>query len=192
METTMKKSPFGFTGARGLIIILAASLFLYSCSGKKEEPQYDDFEGLKGKNSQSELLIQDLKAKLYENPENIQLLSALGDAYFNQGRFLEAIGEYEKVLKINSENADCLNDVGLAYFYTGNTGAALDSVKKAVKVNPEYKYAWLSMGFMLTSLERYDEALPALTRVKELDAGGPLAEEAENFMKRINEIKGTK
>ena len=182
----MKKYRLNINSLKWLFLIITVSMFLYNCSGKKEEAGYEEFKGEQGELSHNDILIQELKAKLYENPQNFELLSALGDEYFNQTKFYDAIREYEKALKIKPDSADCLNDLGLAYFYTGNSDKALDSVNKSIEVDAEYKYSWLSKGYMLTSLGRYDEAVPALKMVKKLDPGGPLAQEADKFLQRIN------
>lgn len=185
----MKSSCFNVSVLKILLLIITASMFLYNCSGKKEKTEYEEFKGVQGKTSHSEILIQELKAKLYETPEDPALLSELGDEYFNQSKFYDAIREYEKSLKIKPDNADCLNDLGLAYFYTGKVDNALDSINKSIEIDSKYKYSWLSKGFMLTSIERYDEAVPALNKVKELDAGGPLAQEADKFLQKINLVR---
>ena len=58
-------------------------------------------------------------------------------------------------------------------------------IEKANEADPTYKHAWLSKGFMLTSLGKKEEAITALNRVKELDPGGSLASAADNFLLEI-------
>ena len=49
-------------------------------------------------------------------------------------------------------------------------------------INPEYPNTWLSKGFILVSEGRYEEAIAPLNKVKELDAVGNLAMEADKFL----------
>ncbi|TNG01857.1 MAG: tetratricopeptide repeat protein [Gammaproteobacteria bacterium] len=133
--------------------------------------------------------IEMLKAALFDDPENHQLLAALGDAYFEAQRYQEAISVYEKAIKIDSNDADTLNDLGLAYYYTGNSDTALTTLAKATSGVPDYKNAWLSTGFILTSLGRYDEAVTPLKKARELDPNGTIGMEADNFLKRIEQLK---
>lgn len=170
---------------------IAALLFpAIGCKGGKEESAHDELQPFEGVNVEADRRIERIKASLYEDPGNFELLSALGDAYFEASRYEEAIKEYEKALKIKPADADCLNDTGLAYFYLGNNEDALKYVNKAIEADPIYKHSWLSKGFILLSLGKHDEAIPALKQVKELDPGGKLAMEADNFLSQIEAVKG--
>ena len=129
--------------------------------------------------------IDSLKASLFDDPENTELLSDLGDAFFESQRYQEAIPVYEKAVSIHPANPDMLNDLGLSYFYIGDQEKGLDTINRAIAADPVYKHAWLSKGFMLSSLGRHDEAITTLNKVKELDAGGPLAKAADDFLREM-------
>lgn len=133
--------------------------------------------------------IEMVKAALSEDPGNRQLLVALGDAYFEAQRFQEAIPVYEKAMKTDGKDVDTLNDLGLAYFYAGNSDAALTTLAMATNSSPDYKFAWLSTGYILVSLERYDEAVTPLRKARELDPNGTVGMEADNFLKKIEQHK---
>ena len=114
---------------KSLLVVFSLFLLLAGCDKGEEKKATEDFQEWNGKGAQSEKRIESLKASLYENPDNFELLSALGDAYFDSEKYKEAIAEYDKALKINPKDADCLNDKGLAYFYLGNSEAALEAIK---------------------------------------------------------------
>jgi tetratricopeptide (TPR) repeat protein len=133
--------------------------------------------------------IEAVKAALFDDPENPQLLAALGDSYFEAQRFQEAIPVYEKAIKANANDVDTLNDLALAYFYTGNPDSALTKLTKATSSAPDYKFAWLSTGYILISIGRYDEAVAPLKKAKELDPTGTVGMEADNFLKKIEQLK---
>ena len=137
-------------------------------------PQFDSFQ------TPSE--IDQLKARLFDNPEDFEALSTLGDRYFEAGRYLEAIQTNDKALAVNPMCADCLNDRGLAQYYMGDPKSALESFDKAIAIDPEYVHVWLSKGYVLFSVGRYEEAIPVLNKVKELDTTGGLAAEADKFI----------
>ena len=171
----------------GLILIM---LFLTACDGNKKGVDQEGLKEFDAASVQSDQRIETLKSQLFDSPDNFDLLSALGDAYFETQRYIEAIGVYEKAVKVNPQSADSFNDLALSYFYTGNSEAALASVNKAVKADPTYKHGWLTKGFLLMTLGRLDEAVEPLKNVKELDLGGRLAEEADNFLGQIELAKG--
>ena len=137
-------------------------------------PQFDSFQ------SPSE--IDQLKARLFDNPEDFEALSTLGDRYFEAGRYLEAIQTNDKALAVKPMCADCLNDRGLAQYYMGDPKSALESFDKAIAIDPKFANPWLSKGFVLTSEGRYQEAVAPLNKVKQLDPGGQLALAADNFL----------
>ena len=161
-----------------LLILLS----LISCDDKAAKPattaqsfpQFDSFQ------TPSE--IDQLKARLFDNPEDFEALSTLGDRYFESARYLEAIQTYDKALVVNPMCADCLNDRGLAMFYMGDAKSALESFDKAIAIDPGYVHVWLSKGYVLFSEGRYEEAIPVLNKVKELDTTGKLAVEADKFI----------
>ena len=126
--------------------------------------------------------IEQLEAKLIRDPNNFDTLSSLGDLYFESSRYIEAIQIYDKALGVNPVCADCLNDKGLALYYVGDPASALVSFDRAVAMAPEYTHAWLSKGYVLFSLGRYQEAIIPLNKVKELDTSGRLTAEADKFL----------
>jgi len=174
------------------LVLLALALMMPACDkGKNEVPQgeYKEFEGLDSQNDQR---IETLKSRLFDEPQNFQLIAALGDAYFEAGRYVQAIDIYNKALAVNSSDPDCLNDLALSYFYTGNTDKAIESVNKATTADPAYTHAWLTKGFILLSVGRQEEAVAPLMKVKELDMGGGLSMEADSFLGQIEQMKGQK
>lgn len=132
--------------------------------------------------------IENLKASLYETPDNVDLISALADAYFESGKYPDAIKEYEKALKIKPHDVNNLNDAGLAYFYIGDLENGLAYIEKAIKLDPSYKNARLSKGYMLLSVGRPEEAIEPLEKAKELDPTGPLGVAASDFLAKIKTI----
>jgi len=137
-------------------------------------PQFDSFQ------TPSE--IDQLKSRLFDNPEDFNTLSALGDLYFESGQYVEAIQTYDRALAVNPICADCWNDKGLAYFYTGDATSAHDSFDKAIAIAPEFPNVWLSKGFVLVSEGRFQEAIVPLNKVKELDTTGRLSMTADKFL----------
>jgi tetratricopeptide (TPR) repeat protein len=168
-----------------LLLILAS---LISCDDKaakpatqaQQFPQFDSFQ------KPSE--IDQMNARLVDNPSDFETLSALGDKYFESSRYLEAVQTYDKAIAVNPMCADCLNDRGLAKFYMGDPSSAIESFDRAIAIEPGYAHAWLSKGFVLFSAGRYEEAIPVLNKVKELDTTGELAVEADKFIVKAVEM----
>ena len=166
-------------------LLLLLSLIACDDTGSKtttsaqQFPEFDSFQTNPG--------IDQLKAKLFDNPNDFNTLSTLGDLYFESAQYFEAVQTYDKAIAVNPMCADCLNDKGLALFYVGDANAALESFDKAVEIDPGYTHAWLSKGFVLVSEGRYQEAIAPLNKVKEVDTTGALAAEADKFLAMVAE-----
>jgi tetratricopeptide (TPR) repeat protein len=145
-----------------------------STTDAQQFPKFDNFQ------SPSE--IDQLKARLFDNPQDFDALDSLGDLYFESGQYLEAIQTYDKALLVNPLCTDCLNDKGLSLFYLGDANAAINAFDQAIAIDPGYAHVWLSKGFVLTSAGRYEEATGPLNKVKELDTTGRLSRTADEFL----------
>ncbi|MDH4020838.1 MAG: tetratricopeptide repeat protein [Xanthomonadales bacterium] len=164
-------------------------LGLISCDDQTTKPATELQQSFNA-NTQAISGVELLKSQLAMNPNDFNLLSQLGDTYFESGQYFDAILIYDRAIAVNPMCADCYNDKGLASHYVGDTQTAIESFDKAVEINPEFTHAWLSKGFVLASVGRYQEAIAPLNRVKELDGAGSLAAEADKFLAMVAERGG--
>jgi len=156
-----------------------AAISTASTTDIQQFPKFDSFQ------SPSE--IDQLKARLFDNPEDFDTLDALADLYFESEQYVKALQTYDKALAVNPMCAECLNDKGLALYYTGDPVSALESFDMAIAIEPRFAHAWLSKGFVLVSEGRYQEAITPLNKVKELDTTGRLAEAADEFLAKAGQ-----
>jgi len=176
------------------LVLLACTLFILGCEGENKggsAPVAQAQLSMQATLPNQDAAIKMLKARLFDDPENIDLLTTLGDAYFEQRRFSEAIPIYERVITLNPNHFDTLNDLGLAYHYSGNTQAALDALDRSAAANPNYKFARLSKGYILLSLGRYEEAEAPLRKAQELDPNGGVGAEAGRMLEKVAEMKAS-
>jgi len=184
-----------FNLSRSALGLLAASLFLLGCEGGNNgasAPAQQAQPAMQASMPGQDTAIEMLKIRLFDDPENGDLLAKLGDAYFEQRRFSEAIPIYERAVLFEPKNYDALNDLGLSYHYTGNTEAALDALDRSAAANPNYKFARLSKGYVLLSLGRYDEAEAPLRKAQELDPNGGVGKEAGRMLMQVEEMRAAK
>lgn len=181
-----------FTTHSPALALLTATLFMLGCEGDNKSNTSAVQQAqptMQATMPNQDAAIEAIKARLFDDPDNEVLLSTLGDAYFEQRRFDEAIPIYKRAIIFNPKDFDALNDLGLAYHYTGNTQAALDALDESTAANPDYKFARLSKGFILLSLGRYEEAETPLRKAQELDPNGGVGAEAGRMLKRVEEMK---
>jgi Flp pilus assembly protein TadD len=116
------------------------------------------------------------------NTDDPIALASLGDRYFESNNFFQAIKIYEKVIELNPNDVDTYNDLGLALHYTGKTDSALETLIKGTEVIPSYQRIWLSLGFVLASAGRNEEARPVLKKTVELDPDSEIGQEADRML----------
>jgi tetratricopeptide (TPR) repeat protein len=106
------------------------------------------FQGTSGSSTetQSQAAIIKLKDKLKSNPKDVASLVALGNAYYDLGKFQQAITYYTQSLAIDPKNYDVTTDMGAAYNALGQTDKALEIFKQVTGEKPDQAMAWYNMG----------------------------------------------
>ncbi|UCF37121.1 MAG: tetratricopeptide repeat protein [Acidobacteriota bacterium] len=79
-------------------------------------------------------------------PENAEVRVALGDQFYDMGRFDAAIPWYEAALALNPENLHASTDLGTCYLYTGDFEKAMDRYQKSLLIEPDHPQTLQNMG----------------------------------------------
>lgn len=90
-----------------------------------------------------------LKERVSENPDDQDLWTELGNAYFDSDQYPEAIEAYQRSLEIDSGNADVWTDMGIMYRRVGEYSKALAAFDRAVAENPAHQMSRFNKGIVL-------------------------------------------
>ena len=123
--------------------------------------------------------------ELMVDTSNPQSLALLGDEYFENRNYKQAIEIYKKVLEINPSDVDTYNDLGLAYHYTGNSGLAEEVLMKGVETNPAFQRIWLTLGYVLKSAGKNEEARSVLQKTVDMDPDSEVGQEAIRMLGQL-------
>jgi tetratricopeptide (TPR) repeat protein len=93
-------------------------------------------------------LIEEYQSVLAENPHNLAVIIALGNAYFDAGQWKQAIGYYEQALLLGPANADVITDMGTCYRNLGVPDRAIAEYERALKREPMHQNALLNLGIV--------------------------------------------
>ncbi len=74
-----------------------------------------------------------------------------GDAYYDAGRWSDAIPWYEKALQAAPGNTDVRTDLGTAYFYSGDSAKAREQWFKVLDQDPNKVQTHFNLGIMYSS-----------------------------------------
>jgi tetratricopeptide (TPR) repeat protein len=89
-----------------------------------------------------------LLAQLQKAPDNSELLSAVGNTYYDGGMYAKAIEYYQRSLRSLPSNANVRTDMATAYWYAGDADTALAEYEKALSYEPSLPNALFNMGIV--------------------------------------------
>jgi len=128
-------------------------------------------------------LIEEYRTILAEDPNNLAAITALGNAYFNNGQWSEAITMYERALLINPKDADVRTDLGTAYRNTGMTDRALAEYRTALEHDPGHLTARYNTGVVYASNKKnYKEAIRIWEELLKIAPNYPEAEQMKSMI----------
>jgi len=104
-----------------------------------------------------------------------QSLRNIGKAYYEQGKYTEAIGEFQKVVASGKALATDHFDLGLALLQANKQDEALGELTTAKQMDPKLVAADYNLGILYKRELRYPDAEAELKRVIAADAGDPAA-----------------
>jgi tetratricopeptide (TPR) repeat protein len=117
---------------------------------------------------------KELEDMLAQSPNDPRIMVALGNLYFDAGRWPDARLWYERALEIEGGDPNVITDLAVVYRNLKQFEKSLDLLRQAIDVSPEHWQAWYNSVVVLHfDLHRHDEAVEALDRLKELAATNP-------------------
>ncbi|HKS96166.1 MAG TPA: tetratricopeptide repeat protein, partial [Terriglobia bacterium] len=105
----------------------------------------------------------------------IQTARNLGKAYYEQGKYVEASNEFQKVMQSGHALATDHLDLGMALVQANNLDAALGEMTTAKQMDPKLTAIDYNLGILYKRELRYPDAEAALKRVVEADPLDPAA-----------------
>jgi cytochrome c-type biogenesis protein CcmH/NrfG len=89
-----------------------------------------------------------LKSVAQQNPSDADTRIALGNMYFDAGRYQEAADWYEAALKIHPKDVNVSTDLGIAYYYMNEADRALAQFDRSLAVDPSHAKTLLNIGIV--------------------------------------------
>jgi Flp pilus assembly protein TadD len=102
--------------------------------------------------------LKKLEALGYITPDNPDAHNNLGQRYQEQGKYREAVEEFEKALAMNPNFPGAWNNLGVCYGRLRRYDDAESALKKAIGLNPEDVYAMNNLAVMFIQLNRLEDA----------------------------------
>ncbi len=87
-----------------------------------------------------------LLPQLRTKPKDFDLLSQVGNVYYDGARFGEAITYYEKALEIKPDDPMVRTDLATCFYNTKQNERALQELDKVLTVKPDFTQALYNLG----------------------------------------------
>lgn len=121
---------------------------------------------------------------LKERPNDAKAFAEVGNIYFDQHKFVDAIEYYKKAIDSDSQDVTSYNDIGLSYHYLGKSDEGLKYIEEGIKKNPTYQRIWLSKGFILAIIGNIADARSAWEKAYSLDPNTDIGRSAASFLEQ--------
>jgi tetratricopeptide (TPR) repeat protein len=88
------------------------------------------------------------KSILRSNPKDLNALIRLGNLYYDNKKYREAVEYYGKALEIDPNNVDVRTDRGSCYWSLGQADEAIGEFQKSLQVNPSHGLTLYNLGIV--------------------------------------------
>ena len=125
--------------------------------------------------------------KLKSDPKNSDLLTSIGNLYYDAQQYPVAVDYYGRVLQIKPSDAAVRTDMATAYWYMGNSDAAIAEFNKALKNAPTNPNTLFNLGVVKWQGKR--DSAGAIADWKKLLASNPNYEAKDKVQRMLSEVE---
>lgn len=92
--------------------------------------------------------VQPLLDQLKSNPNNPDLLVSIGNTYYDQRDYSQAVSYYRQYLRLRPKDVPVRTDMGTAIWYSGDADGAIQQYETALRYQPNYPNTLFNMGIV--------------------------------------------
>ena len=116
-----------------------------------------------------EAQAREIEGLLEDNPDDHRLMVALGNLYFDAGRWAEARDWYERALERSPDDAQVITDLAVVSRNLKQFERALQLLDEAIDLDPDLWQAWYNRVVVLHfDLHRHEEAVRAFEELERI------------------------
>ena len=128
---------------------------------------------------QAEPTVQPVQRSVHELPPGTADLVVSAQRHFSNHEFDQAEADYLKILERDQNNGLALANLATIELQEDKFAAAEKHIKAALVQSPEDAYNLSTLGYLYFRLQKYDEALDALSHAVKVDPNNP---ETQNYL----------
>lgn len=131
--------------------------------------------------------LQELEKK---DPENVEVLVALGNIYYDAGMAQKAIEYYDRVLEKRHDDVNVLVDKATMLRELKRPREAVELLQRVVKLEPKHEQAWFNLGVMYSAdLGDTASAVAAWKTFLEASPTSPHADAVRQEVERLEKAR---
>jgi len=129
-----------------------------------------------------------LIAELKNRPDDADLLSKIGNMYYDAQVYPDAVKYYEGSLKVNPKATDVRTDMATAYHYMGQADKAIEEYDKVLRIDPKHANALFNEG-MVKWQDKMDMkgAIAAWKQLLETNPDYPKRDQVQELISKAEE-----
>lgn len=193
---TFKKEAFLFVFAGfilgSVVTFVAIRTFEQRSTSNKVEPTPTQNQEKMADNITSDEhfeMMQNFINSAKENPNDAKSRIILGNIYYDNGKFKEAIKWYEQAYKIDPQNADLLVDLGACY-RTEDPKKSIEYFDKALLIDPKKQQAlYNKVIIFLFDLKDIKSAKESFKRLEEIYPNLPMIDQLRGEIEAAEKAK---
>lgn len=118
--------------------------------------------------------VAELEGLLTANPDDPRLLAAMGNVYFDAGRWQDAMLWYERSLAAAPGDVNVMTDLAIVHRNLGQPQRSVELLDQAIELAPGHWQAWYNKVVVYHfDLHQHDEAAAALRALQQLKQNDP-------------------
>lgn len=159
-----------------VLLIAAFTVYLGMQVVNAGNPQSDLPPELQAQYELFKVKEEEYKRILADDPNNFEALVGLGNLYFDNKQYQEAVDYYRRALRINPDNPNVQTDLALCYFYLDLNDLAISELEQVVKKYPSFPQAHYNLAICYQRAGRIQDALNEIETFLKLVPYGPDAQ----------------
>lgn len=116
---------------------------------------------------------EEYKRILADDPKNYDALVGLGNLYFDNQQYQQAVEYYRRALKINPNDPDVRTDLAICYVYLDLLDLAQTELQQVIKQYPNHAQAHFNLAIVYQRTGRIKDAINELDEFMKLVPPGP-------------------
>ncbi|WP_425392339.1 tetratricopeptide repeat protein [Ekhidna sp.] len=118
---------------------------------------------------QYEKAIEIAREALALEPYLLPTIVNTGFLFLNLEQPDSALAYFERADELKPNDPVIINNIGFAYYKKGNLSKSLDLINESISIYPTNSYAYRNRAYVLTELDKIDEACNDINKAIELD-----------------------